>query len=227
MRKFSTLLATLAAATALGATGANASLVVNATIGGAPAGVAYVNFDNLASGNAGGASGGVQVSFSGDGQIVTGSASGVYAAPYLSNNNGVLFGDASNGPDATSYVTSGIGSAKFMFPAFEHYVGLLWGSVDSYNTLSFYDGATLVGTMTGTDVTAAANGDQGINGTYYVNIISTLGFDSVVATSSSYAFEFDNVAYDTSQNILTPEPFSLALFGTGLALLVGRRKRRS
>jgi hypothetical protein len=224
MRNF---LAACALAAAVGATGANASIMVNAVIGGAPAGVAYVNFDNLALGNAGGTSGGIQVSFTGDGKIVQGAASGLYAAPYLSNFNGTAFGDPTNGPDSTYYVTTGVGGAKLSFPGQEHYVGLLWGSVDTYNWLEFYNGATLVGTVTGTDVNLSANGDQGMNGTFYVNMISTLAFDSIVARSSSYAFEFDNVAYDTSQNVLTPEPLSLALFGTGLALFAARRRRRN
>lgn len=223
MRKLLVMMATL---TALGTT-ADASFIVNAVIGGAPAGVHYVNFDNLSTGSAGGASGGVIVSFTTDGQIVTGSSSGAYAAPYLSNNNGALFGDPTNGPDTTPYVTSGVGSATIMFPAKEHYVGLLWGSVDTFNSLSFYDGATLIGTITGSQVTASANGDQGVNGTFYVNIVSTLGFDSIVATSTSHAFEFDNLAYDTSQNIFTPEPLSLSLFGFSLGALVWWRKRRS
>ena len=30
-------------------------------------------------------------------------------------------------------------------PCAEKYLGLLWGSVDAYNTLSFYDGSTLIG----------------------------------------------------------------------------------
>lgn len=226
MRKFLAACATVAA---LAAVGASASpFTVFAVIGGAPTGVHYVSFDSLSTGNTGGNTGGISISFSGDGKIVTGSSSGQYAAPYLSNSNGLPFGDPTiSGPDATKYVTTGTGSATILFPELEHYVGLLWGSVDGYNSLDFYNGATLVGTLTGLDVTASANGDQGVNGTYYVNIISSDAFDSIVARSSAYAFEFDNLAYDTSENVLTPEPLSLALFGTGLAMFAVRRKRRS
>ena len=137
-----------------------------------------------------------------------GSQSGLYAAPYLSNGNGTVFGDPNNGPDATTYLSTGVGSVTLALPGEEKYVGLLWGSVDSYNTLSLYNGLTLVGTVTGTDVTASANGDQGELGTFYVNINSTDSFDRLVATSSSYAFEFDNVAYNTSA---VPEPSSFVL----------------
>jgi hypothetical protein len=90
--------------------------------------------------------------------------------------------------------------------------------------LSFYDGATLVGSITGSDVTASPNGDQSINGTLYVNIDATgaTAFDRVVATSSQYAFEFDNVAFNPDP---VPEPMGLSLFGTALLGLFAVRRR--
>jgi hypothetical protein len=187
---------------------ARAGITINSSVGGAPTGVSYANFDNLPLGAMGGTSGGIGVAFSSDGQAVQGSVGGVYAAPFLSNGNGTLFGDPNNGPDATTFLTTGVGSVTLTLPGEEKYVGLLWGSVDTYNTLSLYNGSTLVGTVTGTDVTSSANGDQGANGTFYVNINSTDNFNKVVATSSAYAFEFDNVAYNVSA---VPEPSSMVL----------------
>ncbi len=191
---------------------ARAGLLIDSSVGGAPTGVNYANFDGLPLGATGGVSNGIIVSFTGDGQAVQGSQSGLYAAPYLSSGNGTPFGDPTNGPDATTYLTTGVGSVTLALPGEEKYVGLLWGSVDSYNTLSLYNGLTLVGTVTGTDVEAGANGDQGQFGTFYVNINSTGSFDRLVATSSSYAFEFDNVAYNTSA-VPEPSSFVLALIG--------------
>src|SRR5882757_7129869 len=115
---------------------ASASLVINSSVGGAPTGVNYVNFDNLPLGSAGGISGGIGVSFtSGDGRAVQGAASGLYAAPFLSGGNGSLFGNPANGADTTTYLSTGIGSITLTLPSFAKYFGLLWGSVDSYNTL--------------------------------------------------------------------------------------------
>lgn len=203
---------------------ARAGLVIDATVGGAPTGVDYVNFDGLSLGNAGGTSNGVGVSFTADGQAVQGSMSGEYAAPYLSGGNGTPFGDPNNGPDTTTYLTTGVGSVTLTLPGQEMYIGLLWGSVDSYNTLQLYNGSTLVGTVTGTEVTAGANGDQGANGTFYVNINSSLSFDTVVASSTQYAFEFDNVAYNPTNPV--PEPSSLVLALAGAVGLVGYGRLR-
>jgi hypothetical protein len=193
---------------------ARASITIDASVGGAPTGVTYANFDGLPLGAAGGTSNGITVSFTADGQAVQGSQSGVYAAPYLSNGNGTLFGDPNNGADATTYLTTGVGSVILTMPGQEKYVGLLWGSVDTYNTLSLYNGSTLVGSATGTNVTSNPSGDQGVLGTFYVNINSTESFNKVVATSTSYAFEFDNVAYNPNPTAV-PEPssFILALIG--------------
>ena len=74
---------------------------------------------------------------------------------------------------------------------------MLWGSVDQYNTLQFFDGATFLASFTGGDVFAAADGNQGAPGTYYVNFTSDVVFNKIVGLSSQYAFEVDNFAFNT------------------------------
>ena len=208
-----------------------ASLVIDSVVGGQPLATGnYVNFDNLNLGNAGGMSGGVEVNLTDNGQIVTGAVGGQYAAPFLSNSNGVLFGDANpSGADTTQYVSTGsTGSvaeaqAELVFSGPVQYLGLLWGSVDDYNTLTFTFEDMTTQSITGLDVTAAANGDQGENGTFYVNITSTQAFTSVVATSSRFAFEFDNVAYGP----VVPEPISGLLWAGFFGATAFIRRRRT
>ncbi|HTV01986.1 MAG TPA: PEP-CTERM sorting domain-containing protein [Luteitalea sp.] len=206
---------------AVSTTAAAAPFTISSTVGGAPAGVSKDNLNWLPLGASGGTQNGVTVTFLPDAAVVTGAASGLYAAPFLSNGNGLAFGDA-DGPDQSRYITTGStgahanASATISFDTAQKYFGLLWGSVDNYNTLSFYEGATLVGSVTGSDVAALPTGDQGQMGTYYVNIASTVAFDRVVATSNGYAFEFDNISYNPTVPSV-PEPTSLALLGFALA----------
>ena len=208
-----------------------ADLVISSGVGEAPAGTTDENFDSLLPGASAATTlpSGIAVSFDGNAQAVSGSSYGLYAAPYLSGANGLGFGlnssTQSGGRDATTYVSAGTnGSVALQFPSLETYVGILWGSVDGYNTLSFFNGSTLVGTFTGSDVTANPNGDQGINGTVYVGVSATgdTAFDRVVATSGGNAFEFDDVSFTDPPPTVSqapdpiPEPISFALLGTGL-----------
>lgn len=223
---------------ALAPTGAEAALTITSSVGGAPtsAGVVRDNLDWLSLGSAGGtnAATGLTVTFFGNAATVTGSVSGRYAAPFLSGNNGAGFGPGgstqANGVDTTRYVTSGSTGAvagsrvEIALPTAASYFGLLWGSVDAYNTLAFYDGADLVGTLTGSAVTPQATGNQGSQGTFYVNILSDRSFDRVVATASSFAFEFDNVAFSAANPI--PAPAALGLFAMGLLGLAWARRRK-
>jgi len=222
---------------------AQATLTYNATVGGgALAGARYVNFDNLPTGSGGGGawvrddtgalvSGTVGVSLNPQAQVViVPPVNAQYAPPNLSGTNSTYFQNIpSTGPDATPFITSGstgsvaTASATLDFSAFgnQSYLGILWGSVDSYNTLAFYDGATLVGTLTGGDILSPANGNQGVTGTAYVNIFSDRSFNKVVATSTLFAFEFDNVAF------AVPEPSTTiaALSGIGILGLHTLRRR--
>jgi hypothetical protein len=154
--------------------------------------------------------------FSGSGVVMNNGSQGslgLYATPY---------------GDATNYMAVlGGGSEEIAFSALKSSFGLYWGSVDTYNSLAFYNGDTLVATISGADVAPpmTANGgqtDYASNG--YVLLSALPQFDRVFATSSSNSFEFDNVVAGTSA---IPEPSTWAMLLLGFAGLGYAGFRRS
>ena len=196
--------------------------------GGAATGSTLYNFDNLNLGSATQSVGGLTLGFGSSAKVVTGSVNLQYAAPYLSGSNGNGFGNPGNQPDgidATKYLSAGTSSITFSFDTAQKYMGLLWGSVDKYNTLEFFNGDTLLKTYTGADVWGAANGDQGAQGTYYVNINDLDGtFTKVVASSTTNSFEIDNVALDT-KNRVPDSGATVAMLGLTLIGLAALRRK--
>ena len=112
-------------------------------------------------------------------------------------------------------------------------LNLLWGTVDTYNSLNlgFLEGGALVGnlTITGAEVAQAVGGGFLANGTTgaYVSITDPIfngndipfGFDQVVAVSTQQALEF-------VPGTTVPEPATLALLGFGLLSLGFVQQRR-
>ena len=156
------------------------------------------------------------LNWSGNGAVVSGST-GQNAAPF-----GV------SAPDATKYMTvpvsGGSGSITAILPsAVNNYFGIWWGSVDTYNTITFYFGSNVVASFTGSDITSpnAANGNQPAPSTnLYVNFLDLPNFNKFVMTSTQYAFEADNIAVGK-----VPEPTSLLLLGFGLLGVAGIRRK--
>ena len=116
------------------------------------------------------------------------------------------------------------GSASFGLGGSYDYFGLFWGSIDSYNTLGFYNNNALVGDFTGSDLAPLlADGNQTAwSSNRYINFYFTDGdvFDEVRLTSTRFAFETDNHAFGN-----VPEPSVLALFAAGLfGIRFARRK---
>jgi hypothetical protein len=197
-----------------------APIEITSVVGGAPTGTTLINFDDFDLNNSTQSTNGITVSFDGSAKAVQGSVHNQYAAPFLSGNNGIGFGpggtDQGDGPDATTYLSAGTGSITFDFDVEQKYLGLLWGSVDDYNTLAFYDAmGDLIQSFTGNDVTVFANGNQGASGTFRVSFNSDVAFKTVVASSSTNSFEIDNLAIST-ENQVPDSGTTLPLVGVAL-----------
>jgi len=99
---------------------------------------------------------------------------------------------------------------------------ILWGSPDSYNTLTFYTG--LNGTGTAASITGDALVPPGTTGLghHLVWILTGETFQSVSISSGRPAFEFSNMV------ATTPLPPALPLLATGLGVMgwLARRRRR-
>lgn len=187
------------------ANGQSNPLIVNGKIGGAPTGVVQDNLDTLTK-----LSTSVYQTQTGLKITLSGAHINDQARPYLSGGNGKGFGpngtDQPDGQDSTTYIASYRSTTPdidIALPEDEKYFGILWGSVDPNNKISFYENTTLVGSVKGSDISSNIDfGNQGSNGTYYVNIGSTQAFNHVKLNSCSSgcldSFEFDNLAYGTA-----------------------------
>jgi hypothetical protein len=161
-------------------------------------------------------SGAKPAGYSGDGWVLPESVAGMAAAP---------------AGDSTPYLSvafphsSGLETFTAAAGQDYNYFGLYWGSIDDYNWLSFYNGSTLLGTVTGNDVIKAGAqlGDQTAPGSNrYVNFfLNDMSFDRIVFGTSGYAFESDNHAYAQ-----VPEPGMLALAFAAMGGLFLMRRRR-
>jgi hypothetical protein len=99
-----------------------------------------------------------------------------------------------------------------------NYFGLYWGSVDTWNTISFWDGSKEVGSFTGTDVADAASSPVHFGTTsLFVNFFANGdSWTTINLASSQPNFESDNHAFGDSP---VPEPATLALLGIGMLAL--------
>lgn len=154
----------------------------------------------------------------GNGALVTGNASGQYASPYGINDRYL----------SVAYYSSS-GSVTLTTPGDYNYFGLYWGSLDTYNSIAFYNGGSLIGGFDGDDIfPLLANGGQtSWASNRYVNFFFTGGslFDRIVLTSTNYAFESDNHAFGNIRKSV-PEPATMAVFGLGLMGLGMAARRR-
>ncbi|MBC7917157.1 MAG: PEP-CTERM sorting domain-containing protein [Rhodoferax sp.] len=118
-----------------------------------------------------------------------------------------------------------VGPGLINFTAGLSYFGFLWGSPDTYNTVSFYNGATLLGSVLGTAVLPPGSGDQ--SASTYFNFFAGPNeqITRVTFSSNQNAFETDNMAFIAAP-VPEPETYAMLLGGLGLISLVLRRRKQ-
>lgn len=206
----------IAAAIALGAVQAHAyTWSITGGAYSAQGGAQHETFDSLATDS----HEALDIAFTG-GQLFNASASGVTARPPGSVGQFLSVGTSG---DQTGPITMNLTS----MPA--SYYGFLWGSPDAYNDVAFFDGASLLARLSGTDAfgAARANGFQGaVQGGQYFNFFAGAGHQitSVVFRSAGNAFETDNHA--TIAAVPEPQTYAMLLGGLGVVGFVARRRRQ-
>lgn len=208
----------LAAALALAATSASAAITYNASGGmfSTEPGQVTLDFDDLMLPSGFASYTGTVIPFPGNGG---------YAAEPPGDLTAFYSVGATNGQMPVT-------SATFGGPGIS-YFGFYMGSPDTYNSMTFYNGATAIFTLNGSQMAAAAllmpDGNQSHG--FYMNVHANGGpsftkieFSSVDGNGNAInAFETDNHAYVIS----VPEPESYAMFGAGLGLLALLRRRKN
>lgn len=204
MRKF--LLSGLLLATAAGAQAQIVSSQFGAPDPGIPAGADLIfDFEQATP------------ELTGDVQLVTGSVGGAYAAPAGDTTQYAVVPMAGQPMGVAILDLTGLGRDVFDF-------GLYWGSIDDYNFLDFFNGNTLIGTVSGALI-PPANGNQTANVTnrrVNVRFAGGQAITSVRFRSEGVAFEFDDIAVTA-----VPEPATWGLMIAGFAMVGAAARRRN
>jgi hypothetical protein len=148
---------------------------------------------------------------------VTGSSSS-HAQPFGSTGNYYSVGPDDSTPGTIDL--SGFGDIGS--------ISLIWGSVDSYNTLEFLDAANnVLATFSGNDIFNPANGNQTDPNTnpvvtFMLDGSSVSDFTTLRLTSDINAFEIDNIAV---RGVPEPATWAMMLLGFGAVGFALRRRR--
>jgi hypothetical protein len=138
--------------------------------------------------------------------------------------------------DPTTFAAAEAGSnAVFATkPGFElNSLSFYLGSLDTYNTLSFFHNGTLIQAFTGSQLTIPnpADGNQSAGDTnrrYFFTFDAADGVNQVVFSTTAPAFEFDTIAASIS-SVPEPQTWAMMILGFGFIGFMlrngGRRQR--
>lgn len=147
----------------------------------------------------------VSISFNAAAGVFSGTAGGVAAAPYLTNGS----------PMTGNYLAAQKNGAVTMaFSETQRFFQMTWGSVSAGNVLNFYNGNQLVNSFNGSTL-----GDYGTTANVAFSF-ADVGYDRVVATSTTNSFEFGAIGVSTTAVDVAPIPLNAASLGGLLSFLM-------
>jgi hypothetical protein len=138
--------------------------------------------------------------------------------------SGSKFWEQTVGPNTAFNITFSQAIAAFGF------YGTDIGDFNGRLTLSFFNGATKVGSFVAQDGDLSGNAVPSLDGNlrFWGVTFATNAFNKVefVMAGNTDVFGFDDMTIADASQVQVPEPSSLALVGSGMLALVGIARRR-
>jgi hypothetical protein len=162
----------------------------------------------------------------------SGTLANVAAAP-AGDTSCYAYGPTQGGPLPDKVTINYSGLLSELGASSLNYFGLYYGSIDTFNDLTFYNAnGGVIARITGTSLISQFKGTSGNQTADSSNIYVNLFFDpaerftSFAFSTSGIAFEMDNLAVGVNVARNVPEPASLALVGLAIGAIVMVRRRK-